>query len=273
MFLLRLRLSFYALTTNKGVTVRDMFLLGLEYGGGVWQWRRRLWTWEEELVEECRELLLTVSLQDNSCDRWLWMPDPSGGYTVRGAYDMLTSQDFPFVHQTSEFSWHKQVPLKVSIFAWRLLRDRLQTRHNLAARGILPMDARLCLAGCGQVEDMHHLFLSCPFFGALWPLVRNWLGIEGVEDQTVTTHVGQFIHYAGGSRARRSFFHLIWLLCVWVLWKERNARHFRNTRNSLMHLFDQVKHCSLWWLKARNVSFTYGIHSWWSNPLVCLGIA
>ena len=31
--------------------------------------RRRLWVWEEALVEECRELLLTVSLQESDNDR------------------------------------------------------------------------------------------------------------------------------------------------------------------------------------------------------------
>ena len=41
------------------------------------------------------------------------------------------------------------------------------------------MEARLCVAGCRHVEDLNHLFLSCPTFGALWPLVRAWLGIEG----------------------------------------------------------------------------------------------
>jgi len=48
----------------------------------AWQWRRRLWVWEEELVEECRDLLLTVILQDSSSNRWLWLPDQIGGYIV-----------------------------------------------------------------------------------------------------------------------------------------------------------------------------------------------
>jgi len=64
---------------------------------------------------------------------------------------------------------------------------------------------------------VNHLFLSCPSYGALWPLVRDWLGVAGVEDQVVSDHVQQFIHYAGVSKSRWSFFHLIWLLCVWVL--------------------------------------------------------
>jgi hypothetical protein len=103
-------------------------------------------------------------------------------------YDLLTTQDQPHLHQNSELIWHKQVPLKVSIFAWRLLRDRLPTKENLAKRGIISVDSQMCCAGCKHVEDLKHLFLICPYYGALWPLVRAWLGIEGVKSQVISDH-------------------------------------------------------------------------------------
>jgi len=140
-------------------------------------------------------------------DRWLWLPDQDGGYSVRGVYDMLTTQEQPQLHPNMELIWHKQAPLKISILAWRLLRDRLPTKNNLANHGVIPLEARLCLTGCGHVEDVNHLFLSCPTFGALWPLVRAWLGVVGVDSQTTSDHFLQFINYAGCSRLRRSFFH------------------------------------------------------------------
>ena len=162
--------------------------MGVVDGGGAWQWRRRLWVWEEALVEECRDLLLTVSLQESSVDRWVWLPDHVAGYTVCGVYDMLISQEQPHLHQNMELIWHKQVPLKVSILAWRLLRDRLPTKANLADRGILPTEARLCVSGCGHVEDVNHMFLLCPTFGALWPMGRAWLGVEGVNSHAISKH-------------------------------------------------------------------------------------
>jgi hypothetical protein len=67
------------------------------------------------------------------------------GYSVRDAYKLLTSQDFVTLGETEDLLWHRQVPLKVSIFAWRLLRDRLTTKTNLVSRGI---------------ETAQHLFLS-----------------------------------------------------------------------------------------------------------------
>ena len=38
-----------------------------------------------------------------------------------------------------------------------------------------------------------------PTFGALWPLVRAWLGVVGVDSQSVSDHFLQFINYAGVS--------------------------------------------------------------------------
>ncbi|MCI19691.1 cysteine-rich receptor-like protein kinase, partial [Trifolium medium] len=43
-----------------------------------------------------------------SSDIWQWQPD---------------------LAKVEDLIWHKQVPLKVSILAWRLLRDRLPTKH------------------------------------------------------------------------------------------------------------------------------------------------
>jgi len=89
------------------------------------------------------------------------------------------------------------------------MRDRLPTKENLASRGVLSLEARSCIDGCGHVEDVNHLFLSCPYFGALWPLVRAWLGVVGVESQFISDNFLQFINYVGGLRSRCSFFYLI----------------------------------------------------------------
>jgi len=67
--------------------------------------------------------------------------------------------------------WNKHVPLKVVLFAWRLFRDRLPTKDNLLRRGVIPLDSRLCVAGCNSVETSSHLFLHCSTFGLVWQLL------------------------------------------------------------------------------------------------------
>jgi hypothetical protein len=97
------------------------------------------------MLGECQALLLNLLLQAQSPDMWQCQLDPARGYSVRGAYLLLTSQHPAPLDATKDLLWHKQFPLKVSIFAWSLLRDRLPTKVNLAARGIITPEAQSCV--------------------------------------------------------------------------------------------------------------------------------
>jgi hypothetical protein len=184
----------------------------------------------------------------------------------------LTTQDSLIADATRDLVWHKQVPLKVSILAWRLLKDMLPTRMNLFRRGILQAEEGRCVTGCGSEETATHLFLHCEVFGLLWYHVRLCIGVSGVDPHNISEHFFQFTYYTGHSKARRSFLQLIWLLCIWLLWKERNNRLFNNIETPIFQLLDQVKFHSLWWLKARNGTCMHGFQRWWSDPLLYLGL-
>jgi hypothetical protein len=155
--------------------------------------------------------------------------------------------DHPGENATSDLIWHKQVPLKVSALAWRLLRNKLPTKDNLARRKIIFHDARLCVVfGCGGLETAHHVFLSCPAFAPLWGLVKSWIGISSADLNSLRDHFIQFIHSSGGTRVRRSFLQLIWLCCTWVMWNERNNRVFKTKEATTHQMLDKVKYHSLW---------------------------
>ncbi|GAU17962.1 hypothetical protein TSUD_330870 [Trifolium subterraneum] len=98
----------FDLSVNKSSTVAGCFSLGWGIGGEAWVWRRQLWAWEEEMVEECQALLHNFVLQDQSVDMWLWRPNPIRGYSVLGEYQLLTShQRIPLI-DTEDLIWHKQ---------------------------------------------------------------------------------------------------------------------------------------------------------------------
>jgi hypothetical protein len=46
----------FDLAENKTITVASLFSMGMDQGGEGW--RRRLWAWEEALLEECRRYCL-----------------------------------------------------------------------------------------------------------------------------------------------------------------------------------------------------------------------
>jgi hypothetical protein len=60
----------------------------------------------------------------------------------------MTTHDYVTLDAAEDLTWHTHVPLKVSIFVWRLLRDRLPTKANLVSRGIISADTQHCVAGC-----------------------------------------------------------------------------------------------------------------------------
>jgi hypothetical protein len=90
------------------------------------------------------------------------------------------------------------------------------------------------LAGCAHMETSHHLFLSCDFYGLLWHAMQSWLGVSGPDPHNISDHLYQFTHSVGGSRARRSFMQLVWLLCAWTIWNGRNNKLFNNVESSIL---------------------------------------
>ncbi|GAU41808.1 hypothetical protein TSUD_299740 [Trifolium subterraneum] len=80
----------FELCLDKDRSVANMCRLGWGFHGDGWRWHRRLFAWEEELWGECCAALANVSLQVDLRDEWEWLTDPVAGYSVSGAYQILT---------------------------------------------------------------------------------------------------------------------------------------------------------------------------------------
>jgi len=83
--------------------------------------------------------------------------------------------------------------------------------------------------------------LYCDTFGSLWQHARLRLGFSGVDHNVFNILFSQFKNYLGCSRSRWSFLRLLWLLRVWLIWKERNNRIFINVYTSILELTEKVK--------------------------------
>jgi hypothetical protein len=98
--------------------------------------------------------------------------------------------------------------------------------------------------------------------------VASWLSFSIVPPRDATAHA----LYFGGSVSKgggvRNALYLIWAMCCWSVWKERNNHIFK----AKDQLVEAIKMVFWWWLKARKNDFSYNCHQWLLNPLVCLGI-
>ena len=128
----RVRFSrLFELSELKEIYVFDMYHLGWGEDGEAWRWRRRLFVREEEEAGELMLLLHIVRLQVDRDDRWRWTLESSNVFSVRSAYNFLSANPPLTLSVPIASLWHKDVPLKVVLFAWRLFQDRLPTKDNL----------------------------------------------------------------------------------------------------------------------------------------------
>jgi hypothetical protein len=61
------------------------------------------------MLGECHILLHDFFLESQFSDMWLWQHDPTKGYAVQGAYQILTSHLSHPLDAVAELIWHKQV--------------------------------------------------------------------------------------------------------------------------------------------------------------------
>ena len=79
-------------------------------------------------------------------------------------------------HQNSNFVdiWKLKIPAKSTMFAWRLIRDRLPTKMNLRRRQVMVNDTMCPLCGLKE-EEAAHLFFNCSNTLPLWWESLSWL--------------------------------------------------------------------------------------------------
>jgi len=167
---------------------------------------------------------------------------------------------------------------EISRFHWKfpsLFGDYWKTdfQRNSIFKGAVFFRSQILYAFRGAATTSLHLI--CSFIALFLAHCGSILGpgLAYVEQiLNISDHFHQFIHYTGHSKARRSFLQLLWLLCVWLVWNERNNRLFNNIETPIDQLLEKVKYHSLWWLRANKTTFVYGTQNWLSNLLSCLGI-
>ena len=95
------------------------------------KWKRHLFDSELTMAASFLNDVVGSQIQPNRRDDWAWKPDPSGQYSAKSAYDVLRG-DLIEGNDVEVFEelWKLRIPIKVSVFAWRLLRDRLPTKVN-----------------------------------------------------------------------------------------------------------------------------------------------
>jgi hypothetical protein len=130
------------------------------------EWRRRFFVWEEELLNNMMEVL-HGHVWTEGVDKWVWRLEDGGSFTVKSAYNKLISLESHFEVMGEEEGrvfgqiWESPAPSKVVAFSWKVILNRIPTRINLARRNVLPENGSLNCVLCDLVgESESHLFFA-----------------------------------------------------------------------------------------------------------------
>ncbi|GAU10007.1 hypothetical protein TSUD_120060 [Trifolium subterraneum] len=128
-------------------------------GEDLWQfnWRRRLFVWENTLLEDLLAVLIQVILLVEE-DQWIWRPEDGGKFSVKSTYVLVsnlivTGGGTVSREEASAFKakWECPAPSKVSAFLWRLLHDRI--RLELYKRRVIQAEGNQECAFCRNCTE------------------------------------------------------------------------------------------------------------------------
>uniref|UniRef100_A0A453KKF4 Reverse transcriptase zinc-binding domain-containing protein n=1 Tax=Aegilops tauschii subsp. strangulata TaxID=200361 RepID=A0A453KKF4_AEGTS len=141
-----------------------------------------------------------------------WSLSPSGEFSVSSAYQALCHM--PVLQRLSPLC-KAPLPLKIKIFVWQLLRDRLPSGTEVLKRhgpgnGLCPL--------CHVPETGTHILFSCVAAQALWCFVREALGPEWEAQD-----LAEFLQVRATQVGRKCrLFWLIFAAMMWTLWTTGN---------------------------------------------------
>lgn len=116
-------------------------------------------------------------------------------FSVKSTYDkllgMLIVEDRWQEVENMVFGgiWKSTAPLKVIMFSWKALLNRIPTKSNLRIRNVISADASSLFVGCGRAnETSMHLFLHCDLAFEVWLRVMRWWNFSMVTPPNIFVH-------------------------------------------------------------------------------------
>ncbi|KAK9073323.1 hypothetical protein SSX86_007647 [Deinandra increscens subsp. villosa] len=210
------------------------------------------------LLHECEHFLLAFECNSGS-EFWGW--DDGNGTRKDFAVKTVRMDVESIILGSSAtvLPWSNWLPIKVNAFVWRAALDRIASKTNLSLRGItLDISCESC---SGFPESVDHLLFRCPRVKTIWTLVLQWCKVPPDIPSSVSEVIS--MHNAWGSSIKfKRALHCILLTTMWIIWKTRNNKHFKNRIPRLDETIGDIKLWSFTWVKNRGKCSLIDWNSW-----------
>lgn len=244
-------------------------------GSWVWSlgWSRELLEREVDSVSELLRSVCGFNPVRGQRDKWVWIKEGSGKYSVSSAYEILQGEQEGSELEALIFRklWSAKTPSNSTALAWKVLLQRIQTKDELGKRRALPVGVGLdCYLCDGHGESCQHLFLGCKFSWKVWMRVLSWWGISTALPNNVQDLFIQFGMLGASCSSSAKIRTVIWIATVTAIWQTRNKVAFQGAVGEVEAIVDLIHFRSWLWLKSTIANFSYSMFEWVHNPWECI---
>lgn len=203
-------------------------------------------------------------------DKWVWRLDSCGGYSVKSGYDFVMGFSNSVSIQAFKNLWQSFAPSSVKAFMWKLFWGRVQTRQNLALRGVQLSGSSVSCPFCYDAEEsVEHLFFCCQKVSGIWYSCFDWLGYRTVLPMDCQLHFNQCIHGFWSKKQCRIWW-TVWGACVWTIWCLRNKAVFSNENPDWANVLGVIQWRAWLWCSSSLKEFRNSISEWILDPGACI---
>jgi zinc-binding in reverse transcriptase len=89
-------------------------------------------------------------------DQMCWRLAPNGKFSTHKVYQWLMFRSITDI--SADLWWNLPIPLKIKVFMWLVMHNRILTRNNLRMRDWL---GEVYSTMCEEHESVSHLFFTC----------------------------------------------------------------------------------------------------------------
>ncbi|KAG8045329.1 hypothetical protein GUJ93_ZPchr0008g13376 [Zizania palustris] len=165
-----------------------------------------------------KQMCSGVHLSDSD-DSVVWTLSKNGVFSVKSFYKALKVQNLV---KDRSVCWDLRIPLKIKLFLWLTLKNKILTKDNLLKRG-WKGGSKNCFF-CGKDEFVQHLFFDCVVIRFVWSLLKIGFNIGPFANQD---HLWR-AWYLNLNIHLRKLVGVGLAAVFWTIWKTRNEVCFQN---------------------------------------------
>ena len=197
----------------------------------AWPSDSHIWKRMVKIADEVEDCMM------ESSNGPIWTPSSNGEHTIASAYNFFR----PKASRTlsTQCYWNRNIPVKISIFMWRLFRRALPFPEALLRFGLNLVT--VCPFCWNSQISMEHCFFSCDVTLAVW---HNFALIFDITLSRATSirsicHTW-WIHSKGGSTVHM-LNGILPSFILWNLWTAYNSAIFDGVKVTSLQLIKSIK--------------------------------